>query len=448
MLTSGQFDVWLDRLAIPQDGRALIRQIRQSDPHRRVAGRASNVSGRYPSRKMGFTVQFESHLVELAFIYEFEHDPDVLEYYDQPCSLGLTYAGSNGRAVSARHTPDFFVLRTHAAGWEECKDSNDLPRLAAKTPNRYKVEQDGTWRCPPGEVAARSFNLYYRIRSSAEIDWSLQRNLRYLSDFRRTLPSASVPMSDRQRSILEAVRMQPGVRLRDLLAPSADDNAELFAMIADELIYVNLRAAAIAEPERVRVFLDEHIASAVHDLEVPQLARPTATTLTIRSGQPVKWDGQPWRIVNVGDTAVSLINDQHELTDLPRTSFDRLASAGVIVDIENGSSRAGREKLASANDDDLKVANSRLTVVLAHINRATMPETATVSARTVRKWTARYKAAQQQTGSGYVGLLPNTMDKGNRCPKLPADSIRLMNDCIDGQYLTLAQKLGLPLGRF
>jgi hypothetical protein len=33
---------------------------------------------------MGVTIQFESHRVELPFVYEAEHDPQVLEYYDQP----------------------------------------------------------------------------------------------------------------------------------------------------------------------------------------------------------------------------------------------------------------------------------------------------------------------------------------------------------------------------
>ena len=39
---------------------------------------------RYPSRKMGVTIQFEDHRVELAGIYEMEHDATVLEYFDQP----------------------------------------------------------------------------------------------------------------------------------------------------------------------------------------------------------------------------------------------------------------------------------------------------------------------------------------------------------------------------
>jgi len=37
-----------------------------------VGGGHRNVSGRYPSRKMGTSVQFESHRVELPFIHELE----------------------------------------------------------------------------------------------------------------------------------------------------------------------------------------------------------------------------------------------------------------------------------------------------------------------------------------------------------------------------------------
>jgi putative transposase len=39
---------------------------------------------------MGFTIQFESHRVQLPFIYEAEHDREVLEYYDHPVSISLT----------------------------------------------------------------------------------------------------------------------------------------------------------------------------------------------------------------------------------------------------------------------------------------------------------------------------------------------------------------------
>jgi putative transposase len=36
---------------------------------------------------MGMAIHVESHRVELAAIYLMEHDPAVLEYYDQPPPL-------------------------------------------------------------------------------------------------------------------------------------------------------------------------------------------------------------------------------------------------------------------------------------------------------------------------------------------------------------------------
>ena len=72
------------------------------------------------------TIQFESHRVELPFVYELERDTTVLEYYDQPPSIPLSYPAANGRALSVIHTPDYFVVRQDSAGWEECKTSEDL----------------------------------------------------------------------------------------------------------------------------------------------------------------------------------------------------------------------------------------------------------------------------------------------------------------------------------
>jgi hypothetical protein len=38
----------------------------------------------YTSRKMGVMIQTESYKVELAGAHEMDHDPEVLEFYDQP----------------------------------------------------------------------------------------------------------------------------------------------------------------------------------------------------------------------------------------------------------------------------------------------------------------------------------------------------------------------------
>src|ERR1700737_2644393 len=130
MLTPDELLSWFLRFDVPEQTRTIVAQIASSGPSRRVGGGKSTVSGRSPSRKMGVTIQFESHRVELAGIYEMEHDAEVLEFYDQAIQIKLSYEGPGGKRLGVLHTPDFFVIRTTSAGWEEWKTEEDLLQLA------------------------------------------------------------------------------------------------------------------------------------------------------------------------------------------------------------------------------------------------------------------------------------------------------------------------------
>ena len=151
MLDEADFRTWCSRLCLTQAAREAIAAIRFGRPARCVGGGRRNVAGRYPSRKMGVTIQFESHRVELPFIYEAEHDSQVLEYYDQPPSIPLVYRAVNGRRLSVMHTPDYFVLRDGSACWIECKTEEDLEALASRNLNRYP-DQSFRWCRPAGWV--------------------------------------------------------------------------------------------------------------------------------------------------------------------------------------------------------------------------------------------------------------------------------------------------------
>src|SRR5208282_5304914 len=163
MLSPDDVSLWSRGLS--EDTRALITRIRSSAPSRRVGGGRSNVSGRYPSRKMGVTIQFESHRVELAGIYEMEHDAAVLEYFDQPPSIQLDYESAAGKRMGVLHTPDFFVIRQGEAGWEEWKTEEDLRRLNLHNPNRYSPGSDEPWRCPPGQAYAKQCEFSASLRN-------------------------------------------------------------------------------------------------------------------------------------------------------------------------------------------------------------------------------------------------------------------------------------------
>ena len=159
MLNDADYIDWCLKLGLDETTRATITAARSHHPTRRVGGGRQNVSGRYPSRKMGVTIQFESHRVELPFVYETEHDPTVLEYYDQPPSIPLAYPTASGRRLSVMHTPDYFVLRHDSAGWVECKAEDDLEKLAIKSPHRYVREDDGNWRLPAGRSSRLGVGL-------------------------------------------------------------------------------------------------------------------------------------------------------------------------------------------------------------------------------------------------------------------------------------------------
>ena len=76
-MNSSEFEYWCRQQQLATQTIDLIAHVRSSPPSRRVQGRTLNVSGVYPSKKMGVTIQFESHTVELWAIYHMEHDPEV-----------------------------------------------------------------------------------------------------------------------------------------------------------------------------------------------------------------------------------------------------------------------------------------------------------------------------------------------------------------------------------
>jgi transposase InsO family protein len=437
VLSDEQFLRWCEGLSLSGEGRAAIAKIRSSGPARRVGGGRENVSGRYPSRKMGLTIQFESHRVELAFVYEMEHDSNVLEYYDQPPAIPLEYESANGRGLVVLHTPDYFVIHTDSAGWQECKQEQELERLAQTSPHRYRRDSDGRWRCPPGEAYAGKLGLYYRLRSSAEIDWTLQRNIQYLEDYWRF---DAVEVAPRAREAIQAeVSATPGLRLSDLFretlgAASRDD---IHRLIAAGDVYVDLRSAGVMEPEKVRVFPNREAATACRNIEQTRSAGPSPRFVDLTPGSSIAWDGRHSTIVNAGEKTVSLLGEDRAFTEVPRQIFEGLVRDGRVVGAGAPPSESKNcGPLSTASEDDLRVANRRYQLVHQRMNGGTPP----VPERTVRLWVARYKEAEQRQGSGYLGLIPRTGQRGNRASKLPAESLALLNQFIERDYETLKQK--------
>ena len=186
MLTTEEFDNWCNRNNLSALQKKTIEIIRSSEPARRVGGGRKNVSGFYPSQKMGRSIQFESHKLELALIYQLEHDWNILEFYDQPPSIKLQYQSQSGRNIGFLYTPDFFVLRRTTAGWIECKTSRELKKKIEKQPQHYNCGEDGQWQMPLATEYAAQLGMDFCVWSDAQINWVLQRNIIFLEDYYRS----------------------------------------------------------------------------------------------------------------------------------------------------------------------------------------------------------------------------------------------------------------------
>jgi putative transposase len=380
MLTDDELLTWFTSVGASEEARAVIARVRSSDPARRVGGGKRNVAGRYPSRKMRVTIQFESHRVELAAIYELEHDPDVLEYYDQPPTFKLEYRGTTGRHLGVLHTADFFVIRRKTAGWEECKTAEELALLAQRNENRYQSDDGGGWRCPPGESHAIPLGLYYRVRSSGDIKWIFQRNVQFLEDYLRgdmTISSAV------REAVIARAGACPGLSLQELFDATADIAArdDIYALIAVGAIHVDLCRESLTESNRVVIFRSE--------IE----GRPDSV-------------GSP-----------------------------KLEAAARRVEQQT----AAEARLRKANEAELAIANERLGHVAKYLEDMPPSSENPIPPRTLRRWVAAYRAAEINLGSGYLGLLPERRS-GNTVPKLPEESRTVMSEFIASDYETLKQK--------
>ena len=440
MLSEHAFEQWCEHLVLSEEAKSLIARIRSSPPSRLVQSAAGNVSGRYPSQKMTCSIQFESHRDELAFIYRMEHDPDVLEFYDQPGRIKLTYRSKKERQVGVLHTPDFFVLRQASCGWVECKMEDDLLRLAEQQPHRYVRNADGTWSCPPGEEYTAPLGLFYQVHSSREIDWPVLRNLRFLEEYVRVSRS-NVP-TETITAIRTKIMSNPGITLLELLqtlrAGSADD---VYLLIVTDQLYVDLAREALPEPERVHVFLDRTGAEAhlaMQSGSAPQFPRPSVQSITV--GTALWYDGNPWTILNPGATDVALLSEDKRVMHIPNEEFELLLQQGRLTGLPSSLDErreAARKRVEQANPKHLEVAWQRYQAITQPPSADTpMP----VPPRTLRRWRAQFREAEITYGNGYIGLLPDWSQCGDRSQRLSNEAEQLMETFISHHYETLKQQ--------
>jgi putative transposase len=321
-----------------------------------------------------------------------EHDPQVLEYYDQPLQLDLTYAAKSGRTTTVKHTPDFLVCTADGVWLEEWKSEDKLLELAIAQPHRYQRDTQGLWRCPPGEAAAAQLGLRYRVRSSAQVSPQAIRNLIFLDEY------CAAPEVDHEiaQGVIDRVRSTPGLSLAALLVQVPHVSLDtVFTLITRSQLYADLSATPLIEHDAVHLYANRATAE-VHALllasQVSSTASPAARPsqhLTLTANMHFLWDGRLFTLLNLGQTTATLRPETGALVEIPLTDFLRLIDTGKITvpRIPSASSFVSlpadvQRAWSAASERDLEMATRRYQALHTTATASGVP------ARTLRAWAA------------------------------------------------------------
>jgi len=421
----------------------LLARIRSSGPARRVQGRAGNVSGFFPSRKMGVAIQFESS-VELGAIYLMETDESVLEFYDQPYTFKLKYLDKSGKRLQGHYyTPDFLVLRRSGVEVVEWKTEKDLQKLVLTHPHRYQQSLEGIWGSKPALELFAPYSFSFQVCSSAQLPRTRIDNLDFLTDYfisSPILPPAIVS------SVQKCLRALPGMTIAMLLSetPGLRPN-DIYTLIAQDQVFVDLDQVSLRDHYHTQVFPDVTSAKAHAQLglgivsRTQKIAEPVVAPIS--ASTRFLWDGRLWTLVNLGETTTTLLPEKGEPLQLPSSFFLHLLETHTISIPSSETvteAQAEAESLwASASKADMLKANERFRFVSAYLEQdGELLASAPVTLRTIRRWVQAFQAAHLSFGMGYLGLLPSTALRGNRQPRAPKEARVLLLDFITKHYET------------
>jgi len=385
MISPAELEQIIEQLQLPQLGREYLKRVATSPPSRRVRSTGTNVVCRFPSKKMGFVIQCESHHLELALVCVLEHDEEVIGYWDQPEAIKISYLTEAGRPVSPTTTPDYLVLRRDGLELLEVKPVDALAELAKDKPHRFVRGDDGKWHSPPAEATARTLGFSYRIWTAAEINPTLLRNIQILQDYFGA--DLNLVPAEVKTQIVEAVNSKLGLSFADLRQRCQTATADHFhLLIAHEGLYVDLAAVPLIDQTRVRVFTCREAA----------------------------------------DTFLSLTKTQKD--DSSHTG----AANGTSAVASPQFSEPAVQVLREARPEDHAIANHRLRI----LSDSEYAQTHHAPKRTIRRWRKLFRLAEECHGCGLLGLFPRTKDRGNHCQRFSDELVTLVDRVINEVYCT------------
>lgn len=246
MISKGQMVAHLEVLGLPGAGVDYVCRVRGSPPSRNVGSNgARNTTWRYASQKMGCTIQGESTL-ERNFLVRCEYAEEVIEFWDQPEPVSLTFISKVGRPQRVGYTADLLVIEPSRVVAYQVKPKSECARLIDQRATRWKFF-NGRYIDEPAEVIFHALGIDHIVVTEDDISAVAAENYSLLLQARRRATTPDVRKVEEALSILAAEGvLTVGDLLRKLGEP---DVTTVLNLIDDRRIAALIDEHRLASPD-------------------------------------------------------------------------------------------------------------------------------------------------------------------------------------------------------
>lgn len=251
-----------------------LNQTRSSEPARVVGIHArTNIVAAEVSMKMGCTITSESH-VERSIATQFELDPNVFEYWEQPPAIEIFKTDKRGRRRRRFYTADFLVLSSNGPVVIEVKTLEEAEQLLISEPHNWGKTESGFDFIPAREAYQLQYGLRFEIIVVTRRDQRIAENIRILLAS-RDAPKYDMILALRAEKLLTE---QAVWRLDELVTELAlPDYSAAIQMIDTGRLSFDQASASLATPERCHVASNPALLIGITSPESAALAAVQAT---------------------------------------------------------------------------------------------------------------------------------------------------------------------------
>ena len=403
---------YFERFGVTAEGRQVVLDSFRA-PARRVGGGRFNTTVRFASRKMGREIQAESRTVEGPFMEMCEHDPNVVFYLCQPARIYVQQKDSRGYVSRRARTFDYVLLcisenPDEAGFWVvECKRTEEL-NAEARKPNAKYTWDGSRWSFLAAEEAAEHLGLRFRVFSSNEIDSCWCMNMQYLTDF------VEVPCPDLElaEALLGWLREAGSLRIRQALSLPGMKSSVVWWLIANNEVWADWSEELVADSDTSSIHISQARMVASRHLREPlaDVARShKISAVRVEPGFHLRWDGEPFVILNRGRKKVTLQHDVEDggIVSVLLGDFSKLLREGSICGDKDGIAArisAAREALVRrASNEALKEVAWRYKVLREYRETGIVP--VGLVKRSVERFERWAREGKRQYGGEFFGLI-------------------------------------------